>query len=101
MKITIGTIKLDRDTEMTNTQFSYAADFETLIVPKGEYTIYADSADLEIRNGRVYLGWRNYIGYEGTVKAGNVGDRVKLLRSFGQETSSDKDCEAPRERRIM
>ena len=73
-KVLIGTVTLERDVEMWNNQFSYAASYERLMVKKGEYPIYAYADDLERKDG-TYLGWRNYIGYDGTVIASNVGGK--------------------------
>ena len=70
-KILIGKVTVDNDVEMINTQFEYAASYEKLLVKKGEYPIYAYANDLK-HNGTA-LGWRNFIGYEGTVIDGNVG----------------------------
>lgn len=73
-RVLIGTVTLERDVEMWNHQFGYAASYERLIVKKGEYPIYAYADDL-IRKDGIYLGWRNYIGYEGTVIDSNVGGK--------------------------
>ena len=72
-KVLIGKVIVDNDVEMVNTQFGYAASYERLMVKKGEYPIYAYENDLK-RSGSV-LGWRNFIGYEGTVIDGNVGGK--------------------------
>lgn len=72
-KVLIGKVIVDNDVEMVNTQFGYAASYEVLKVKKGEYPIYAYENDLE-RSGSV-LGWRNYIGYEGTLIDGNVNGK--------------------------
>ena len=72
-KVLIGKVNVERDVEMVNTQFGYAASFERLLVKKGEYPIYAYASDLEL-NGSM-LGWCNCIGYEGTVIDGNVGGK--------------------------
>ena len=74
-KVLIGSITIKKDTQMFNGQFQYAASFEELLVPAGEYPIYTDEADLRFENGTARLGWRNYIGYEGTVIRGNVGGK--------------------------
>ena len=75
-KVLIGTVTLDHDIEMDNREFAYAASFEVLKVEKGEYPIYAYVGDLDRHSGTTELGWRNYIDYEGTVVAGNVGNEV-------------------------
>ena len=67
----IGTVKLDRDTVMTNTSFSYAADWQQINVPAGEYPIYGYKT--MNYDGKVHVDWQNYIGYEGTICGGNVG----------------------------
>lgn len=74
-KVLIGTVEIERDVEMFNNQFGYAASFEQLKVEKGIYPIYAYEGDLKREGGKVRLGWRNYIGYEGTLIAGNVGGK--------------------------
>ena len=74
-KVLIGTVIIDSDMIMYNNQFQYAASFETLKVPAGEYPIYSYENDILRINGKAYLGWRNYIGYEGMVMEGNVGGR--------------------------
>lgn len=74
--VLIGTVTLEKDQVMCNTQFQYAASFEELLVPKGEYPVYAYEGDLNRNRGDVSLGWRNYIGYEGTVLRGNIGNKI-------------------------
>ena len=74
-KVLIGSVTLRKDTVMYNGSFQYAASFEELLVPEGEYPIYAYKDDLVEQDGHKKLGWRNYIGYEGTVMRGNVGGR--------------------------
>ena len=74
-KVLFGTVSIDRDVQMHNNQFQYAASFEDLLVPAGEYPIYAYEDDLEHRGGKTYLGWRNYIGFEGTCLRGNIGNK--------------------------
>lgn len=74
-KVIIGYVTLPKDTEMHNNQFEYAASFEHLLVPAGKYPIYAYAKDLDRSRGYVRLGWRNYVGYEGTVIASNVGGK--------------------------
>ena len=76
-KVIIGYVDVMSDTTMENREFQYAASFETLKVPKGRYPIYAYYGDLrKDRDGQIHLGWRNYIGYKGTVLASNVGGKV-------------------------
>ena len=75
-RVLIGTVEIERDVVMWNNQFGYAASFEQLTVPKGVYPVYAFTGDLaRDKNGKVSLGWRNYIGYEGTIISGNVGGK--------------------------
>lgn len=75
-KVLIGTVTLERDQVVWNNQFQYAASFEQLLIPAGEYPIYAYESDLKKdKEGRLTLGWRNYIGYEGTVISGNIGNK--------------------------
>lgn len=75
-KVLIGTVTLEKDCPMVNGQFSYAADYERIAVTKGEHPIYAYADDLEkTADGKTRLGWRNYIGYDGTVIDGNVGGK--------------------------
>lgn len=84
-RVLIGYARLEKDVEMTNTSFSYAADYERLLVAKGEYPIYAYLDDLEAeKDGKIRLGWRNYIGYEGTVIDGNVGGKPGDATSYHQ-----------------
>ena len=75
-KVLIGTVTLEKDQVMWNNQFQYAASFEELLVPAGGYPVYAYEGDLDRRRGDVRLGWRNYIGYEGTVLSGNIGNKA-------------------------
>ena len=73
-KVLIGTVVLDRDTEMHNASFSYAADFEDVLVPKGEYPIFAYEVDIEVgKDGGKQLGRNAFFGYEGTVLRGSFG----------------------------
>ena len=74
-RVLIGTVSLNHEKVMTNLQFQYAASFEELLVPEGEYPITAYEGDLVTRNGVTALGWRNYIEFEGTVIRGNVGGK--------------------------
>ena len=74
-KVLIGTVTLERDIKIDNRMFQYAASHELLRVDEGTYPIYAYDDDLRVQSNRVVLGWRNYIGYEGTVLEGNVGNR--------------------------
>lgn len=84
-KVLIGTVKLERDMEMTNSQFSYAADYETLMVKKGEYPVYAYADDLgESKNGKISLGWRNYIGFSGEVISNSFGDKPGSKTEYHQ-----------------
>lgn len=73
-KVLIGTVTLEKDQLMYNNQFGYAASFEELLVPAGEYPVYAYAGDLK-HDKDVRLGWRNYIGFEGTLLRGNVGGK--------------------------
>lgn len=79
-KVLIGKVIIDKDVEMVNTQFGYAASYERLMVKKGEYPIYTYKNDLN-RNGCA-LGWRNFIGYEGTVIDSNVGGKPGNSTSY-------------------
>lgn len=72
--ILIGTITLEKDVVMYNMQFQYAASFEQLNVPAGEYPVYAREDGLQTRQGRTEVK-DGYIGFEGTVLAGNVGGK--------------------------
>ena len=83
-KVLIGTVSIEKDIIMTNEQFSYAADFERLMVKAGEYPIYAYAEDFERGTGCVRLGWRNYIGFEGTVIYSNVGGMPGEKTSYHQ-----------------
>ena len=75
-KVLIGTVTLEHDVIMENREFQYAASFEQLEVKAGEYPIYAYESDLNWRkDGTKELGWRNYIGYEGTIISSNVGGK--------------------------
>lgn len=74
-KILIGTVTLDRDTVMWNNQFQYAASFEQLEVKAGEYPIYTYESNLKERNGRYYPDYLNFLGFEGTVISGNIGNK--------------------------
>lgn len=67
MKVLIGSVTLEEDVVMENRSFEYARSFERLSVKAGEYPIYAYENDLDKRNGRTELGWRNYIGFRGIV----------------------------------
>lgn len=73
-RVLVGTVTLERDTVMYNLEFQYAASFEQLKIAKGEYPIYAREDDLITRNGETELR-TGYIGYEGIVLAGNVGNK--------------------------
>ena len=75
-KILIGTVTLDRDAVMFNSQFQYAASFEEIKVAAGTYPVYAYEGDLVHTENGLSLGWRNYIGFEGTVLRGNVGNKI-------------------------
>lgn len=81
-KIMVGTVELERDVEMLNTSFQYAASFEKLKVSKGVYPIYAYESDIRNRNGKRSIG-AAYIGYDGTVLASNVGGKP------GEKTTYD------------
>lgn len=82
-KVIIGTVTVNHDTEMHNNQFEYAGSFENLLVKAGTYPIYAYEKDLvKTKDGKVMLGWRNYIGYEGTVLEGNIGNKVGSQSSY-------------------
>lgn len=84
-KALIGTVKLDRDVEMDNNRFSYAADHERLLVRKGEYPIYAYADDLQrSRDGKISLGWRNFIGFEGEVITSTIGGKPGEKTSYNQ-----------------
>lgn len=72
--ILIGTITLEKDVEMYNNQFQYAASYEKLNVPKGEYPIYTLESEIEERRGR-YEVKGAYLGFEGTVLSSNVGGK--------------------------
>ena len=81
-EVLIGTVRISKDVEMYNHSFSYAADYEHLKVKAGEYPIYAFSYDIDtLKDGTVCLGWRNYVGYEGTIISNSFGDKP------GEETS--------------
>lgn len=75
-KVLLGTITLERDVVMYNNQFQYAASFEQLNVPKGEYPIYTYESNLKKdKDGKVRLGYLNFLGFEGTVLSGNIGNK--------------------------
>lgn len=81
--ILIGTITLEKDVVMYNNQFQYAASFEQLNVPAGEYPVYALECGLETRRGRTEVK-DAYIGFEGTVLAGNIGGKPGEHSSYHQ-----------------
>lgn len=83
-KVIIGTVTVTKDKEMYNYQFQYAASFERLLVKAGTYPIFAYESDIEKKNGQTHLGWRNYIGYEGTVIASNVGGHPGEVTCYNQ-----------------
>ena len=74
-RILLGTVSLERDVVMWNNQFQYAASFEQLNVPKGEYPVYTYESNLKKRHGKVELGYLNFLGFEGTVLSGNIGNK--------------------------
>lgn len=73
--VLVGYCKIDHDTVMTNRGFSYAADFETLLVKEGVYNIIAYEGDLDRRNG-IRLGWRSYIHFTGEIISNSFGDKA-------------------------
>lgn len=73
-RILIGTVNLDRDTEMFNNAYEYAASFENVLVPAGTYPVYCYSSDIKPRGERLVLDG-GYLGYEGTLLSGNVGGK--------------------------
>ena len=75
-KILIGTVTIDRDVVMFNSQFQYAASFEEIKVTAGTYPIFAYEGDLTITENGLTLGWRNYMRFDGIVKRGNVGNKI-------------------------
>lgn len=82
-KYLVGTVTLDRDTEMTNTSFQYATSFETLLVKAGTYPIYVYADD--IRRGRLGRVARSVlIDYTGEVLAGNVGKKIGSISDYFQ-----------------
>lgn len=81
--ILIGTITLEKDVVMYNNQFQYAASFEQLMIPAGEYPVYAREDGLDTRRGRTEVK-DGYIGFEGTVLAGNVGGKPGEPSSYHQ-----------------
>lgn len=97
-KVLIGTVTLDRDLEMDNNQFGYAADHERLMVRKGSYPIYAFDDDLQkSKDGKISLGWRNQIGLEGDVISSTIGGKPGEHTSYHQMvydyTLADLFCE--------
>lgn len=74
-RILLGTVTLEKDVVMYNNQFQYAASFEQLNVPKGEYPIYTYESNLKKRDGKIGLGYLNFLGFEGTVLSGNIGNK--------------------------
>lgn len=81
--ILIGSITLEKDVVMYNNQFQYAASFEQLNVPAGEYPVYVREDDLYTRRSRIEVK-DGYIGFEGTVLAGNVGGKPGDHSSYHQ-----------------
>lgn len=74
-QILLGTITLEQDTVMMNLSFQYAASFEELTVPKGEYPIYTYASDMRTdKNGVKEVGCA-YYGFKGIVLRGNVGGK--------------------------
>ena len=74
-RIMIGKVILEKDAIMMNTSFQYAASFEELKVPAGEYLIYTYFDDLTIRHEKIYVDCA-YTEYKGTVTRGNVGNSI-------------------------
>lgn len=84
-KVLIGTVTLDRDIEMDNNQFSYAADHVRLLVRKGSYPIYTYDDDLKkSKDGKISLGWDNLIGFEGEVISSTFGLKPGEHTSYHQ-----------------
>ena len=83
-KVMIGTVSIEKDIIMTNGQFSYAADFERLMVKAGEYLIFTYTDDFNHDVKHIQLGWRNYIGFEGTVIESSVGGKPGENTSYFQ-----------------
>jgi len=74
-KILIGKIVLTKDIEMHNNQFSYAADYEDILVPAGEYPIYTYWEDIK-KDGDDLVVWDScYIGFEGKLIRGTLGGK--------------------------
>lgn len=78
-KVLIGTVTLEKDVVMYNNQFQYTASFEELKVEKGTYPIY--TYEDEYRDGRLHGA---YLGFEGTVVAGNIGNKVGSHSRYDQ-----------------
>jgi hypothetical protein len=74
-KVLIGSVILERDTVFHNNEFQYAASFEELKVPKGEYPVYAYESEVVKRGDRTIIARGGYIGFEGTVLSGNIGNK--------------------------
>ena len=75
-RVLIGTVTLEKDLIMLNTSYQYAASFEELNIPKGEYQIWADESDLHRRkDGHLYAD-SMFIEYKGTFTRGNVGNKI-------------------------
>lgn len=80
-KVIIGKAILKKDVVMEDS-FQYAESFERILVKAGEYPIYSYEVDLKHRDGVTMLGWRNHIGYEGTVIDSNVGGKAGEKRTY-------------------
>lgn len=74
-KLIVGYCTVKKDEMMYNRSFQYAASYEDVLVPAGKYPVVAFKDDLLKDGGKMKLGWRNYIEYEGTVVASNVGGK--------------------------
>ena len=73
-KYLVGIVTLDQDREMTNTSFSYAADYETILVKAGSYPIYVYDDDLKKYDDEIIVESVR-IGYNGIVLESNVGNK--------------------------
>lgn len=79
-KYLVGTVTQDHDREMINTSFSYAADFEQILVKAGTYPIYVYADDL-VKHDVIIVG-SVYIGYHGVVLSGNVGNKAGVNSKY-------------------
>ena len=84
-KIQIGTVTITRDVIKSNMQFQWASSFEDIEVKAGTYPIVCHWQDMKKSDQGRSLPTFCYIEWDGTVVAGNVGNKIGDHSYYGSQ----------------